>query len=53
MLTLKTLRERPEWVIAKLKVKNFDAEQIVGRVLELDALRRSLQIGRASCRERV
>ncbi|MGM9787943.1 MAG: serine--tRNA ligase [Candidatus Cryptobacteroides sp.] len=43
MLTLKTLRERPEWVIAKLKVKNFDAEQIVGRVLELDALRRSLQ----------
>ena len=43
MLTLKTLRERPEWVIAKLKVKNFDAEEIVGRVLELDALRRSLQ----------
>ena len=43
MLTLKTLRERPEWVIAKLKVKNFDAEEIVGRVLDLDALRRSLQ----------
>ena len=43
MLTLKTLRERPEWVIAKLKVKNFDAGEIVGRVLDLDALRRSLQ----------
>lgn len=43
MLTLKTLRDDPERVIAKLKVKNFDAKPIVDRVLELDALRRALQ----------
>lgn len=43
MLTLKTLRDDPERVIAKLKVKNFDAKSIVDKVLELDALRRALQ----------
>ena len=43
MLTLKTLRDDPERVIAKLKVKNFDAKPIVDKVLELDALRRALQ----------
>lgn len=43
MLTLKTLRDDPERVIAKLKVKYFDAKPIVDKVLELDALRRALQ----------
>lgn len=43
MLTLKTLRENPEKVIAKLKVKNFDAKPVVDKVLELDTLRRNLQ----------
>ncbi len=43
MLTLKTLRENPEKVIAKLKVKNFDAKPVVDKVLELDVLRRNLQ----------
>lgn len=43
MLTLKTLRDNPEFVIAKLAVKNFDARAIVEKVLELDANRRSLQ----------
>lgn len=43
MLTLKTLRDDPQRVIAKLKVKNFDAKPIVDKVLELDSLRRSLQ----------
>ena len=43
MFTLKTLRDDPERVIAKLKVKNFDAKPIVDKVLELDALRRALQ----------
>ena len=43
MLTLKTLRDDPERVNAKLKVKNFDAKPIVDKVLELDALRRALQ----------
>lgn len=43
MLTLKTLRDDPQHVIAKLAVKNFDAKAIVERVLELDANRRTLQ----------
>ena len=43
MLTLKTLRDDPEMVIRKLAVKHFDAREIVGRILTLDANRRSLQ----------
>ena len=43
MLTLKMLREDPEKVIAKLAIKNFDAREIVERVLELDSRRRALQ----------
>ncbi len=43
MLTLKMLRDDPEAVIAKLKIKNFDARPVVEKVLELDGLRRSLQ----------
>ncbi len=37
------LRDDPQHVIEKLAVKNFDAKEIVGKVLELDANRRSLQ----------
>ncbi len=29
MLTLKLLRENPEFVVTKLAVKNFDAREIV------------------------
>ena len=43
MLTLKMLRDDPKSVIEKLKIKNFDAQAIVDKVLELDARRRSLQ----------
>lgn len=43
MLTLKMLRDDPKAVIAKLKIKNFDAAPIVEKVIELDTLRRSLQ----------
>ncbi len=43
MLTLKTLRDDPKAVIEKLKIKNFDAQPIVDKVLELDVRRRSLQ----------
>ena len=39
------LRDDPEAVIAKLKIKNFDARPVVERVLELDGIRRSLQTG--------
>ena len=43
MLTLKMLRDDPQGVIEKLKIKNFDATPIVDKVLELDTLRRNLQ----------
>ena len=43
MLTLKMLRDDPEGVVGKLKIKNFDAGAIVGKILELDLLRRNLQ----------
>src|SRR5574344_748295 len=43
MLTLKMLRDDPKAVIGKLKIKNFDAQPIVDKVLELDSLRRNLQ----------
>ena len=43
MLTLKMLRDDPQAVIDKLKIKNFDAKPIVYKVLELDTLRRNLQ----------
>lgn len=43
MLTLKMLRDDPQGVVEKLKIKNFDARPIVDKVLELDTLRRNLQ----------
>jgi seryl-tRNA synthetase len=43
MLTLKTLRDDPQHVIDKLAVKNFDAKDIVYKVLELDDRRKALQ----------
>ena len=49
MLTLKLLRENPEFVIKKLAVKNFDAGDIVHRIVELDKNRRALQTELDSC----
>ena len=43
MLTLKLLRENPEFVIKKLAVKNFDARTIVENVIALDDRRKALQ----------
>jgi seryl-tRNA synthetase len=43
MLTINLLREQSSTVIDRLKVKNFDATEIVKRVLELDRRRRELQ----------
>ncbi|HNR43329.1 MAG TPA: serine--tRNA ligase [Bacteroidales bacterium] len=44
MLTLNLIREKREFIIERLKIKNFDAEEIVDRVLALDASRREIQI---------
>lgn len=43
MLTLKLLREKPQFVIERLAVKNFDAKDIVAEVLKLDEKRRAHQ----------
>ena len=49
MLTLKLLRENPEFVIAKLAVKNFDAKEIVEKINALDQNRRALQVELDNC----
>lgn len=49
MLTLKLLREQPEFVIKKLAVKNFDAKEIVEKINALDSNRRSLQTELDTC----
>lgn len=49
MLTLKLLRENPEFVIERLAVKNFDASEIVAKINSLDQNRRSLQVELDNC----
>jgi len=49
MLTLKLLRENPEFVVAKLAVKNFDAREIVEKINVLDQNRRALQTELDAC----
>jgi seryl-tRNA synthetase len=43
MLTLNLIREKKDFIIERLKVKNFDASAVVERILELDATRREIQ----------
>ena len=49
MLTLKLLRDDPEYVIRKLAVKHFEAREIVTRINELDSNRRALQSELDAC----
>lgn len=44
MLTLQQIKENPERIVARLKVKGFDAQDTVEKVLNLDADRRKLQL---------
>jgi len=43
MLTLNLIREKKDFIIERLKVKNFEAEELVDRILALDSLRREIQ----------
>ncbi len=43
MLTINLIREKKEFIIERLKVKNFEAEEIINRILTLDSLRREIQ----------
>ncbi len=49
MLTFKLLREDPEYVVRKLAVKNFDAREIVDKIIALDENRRRLQTELDGC----
>lgn len=43
MLNIKLLREQPQFVEERLRIKNFDATEIVSQILKLDSQRRDLQ----------
>lgn len=43
MLPLKLIQEQGDYVIERLKIKNFDASGIVAEILSIDEQRRSLQ----------
>ena len=49
MLTLKLLRENPEFVIERLQVKHFDAKDIVYQILDMDKQRRAAQTELDAC----
>ena len=43
MLTINLIREKKDFIIERLKVKNFDAEEILEKILSIDSLRREIQ----------
>jgi seryl-tRNA synthetase len=43
MLTLSLIREKKDLIIERLRVKNFQAEEIINRILVLDSSRREMQ----------
>ncbi len=43
MLTLKVIQEKRDYVISRLKVKQFDATEIVDKIIALDNQRKSVQ----------
>jgi seryl-tRNA synthetase len=46
MLTLKLIRENTEEVVSRLKIKNFEAKDIVEKIIELDDQRRNIQFSK-------
>lgn len=43
MLTINIIREKPDFVTERLKIKNFDAGEIIKKILTIDASRRDTQ----------
>jgi seryl-tRNA synthetase len=43
MLTINIIRERKEFIIERLKIKNFEAEKILSTIISLDSSRREFQ----------
>lgn len=44
MLTPGIIREKRDFVIERLKIKNFDATEITGKIIETDTSRRNIQV---------
>lgn len=44
MLTINLIREKKEFIVERLKVKNFDAAEIIDRIIALDSSRREIQV---------
>jgi seryl-tRNA synthetase len=42
MLTINLIREKRDFIISRLKIKNFEAEQILDKILSLDSSRREI-----------
>jgi seryl-tRNA synthetase len=43
MLTINLIREKRDFIAERLRIKNFDAEEILDKILEIDASRRQIQ----------
>jgi seryl-tRNA synthetase len=43
MLTINLIREKKDFIIERLKIKNFEAAEIINRILVLDSSRREIQ----------
>ena len=49
MLTIKFLRENTDLIVDRLKIKNFDAQPIVEKIIQIDDLRRGTQTKLDNC----
>jgi seryl-tRNA synthetase len=43
MLTINQIRENSAFIIERLKIKNFNAEEITSKIIRLDSERREIQ----------
>ena len=44
MLTLQQIKENPAYIVERLAVKGFAAQELINRIIELDTQRRQLQL---------
>jgi seryl-tRNA synthetase len=43
MLTINLIREKKDFIIERLKIKNFNSAEILNKIISLDASRREIQ----------
>jgi seryl-tRNA synthetase len=44
MLTINLIREKRDFIAERLRIRNFDAEMILDKILQIDAKRRQIQV---------